>query len=117
MKAAVEFVSDSGLKPETIVSRLAQMIGGKLTHNVDSLESIGAYWWPKQIAAQGYKPSFLEGNPFRQRKAPSNPETSEAAAAILDKEVKGLLDKGAISEVAKVTDQYMSMYFAVPKST
>ena len=63
------------------------------------------------MAAQGYKCSFLEGNPPRKRFAPHNPETSKAAATVLDEEVKGLLNKGAISEVAKVTDQYMSMFF------
>ena len=48
--------------------------------------------------------------------SPSNPEVSETVASVLDEEVKGLLNKGAISEVAKVTDQYMTKYLAAPKS-
>ena len=44
LKATVEFVSDSGLKPKTIISRLIQKHGDRLTYNIDSLESISAGW-------------------------------------------------------------------------
>ena len=112
----VEFVSNSGLKPETIVSRMSHQLDGKLTHNVDSIETISAGWWPKNTAGPGYKHKFLKGKPPRQWVDPSNPEVSETVAYVLDEQVKGLLNKGAISEVAKVTDHYISTYFAIPKS-
>ena len=51
-----------------------------------------------------------------QRRAPAPPIVSEDAAAVLDKEVQGLLAKAAIKEVAPVLGQYVSSYFAVPKS-
>ena len=48
--------------------------------------------------------------------APSNPSVSLKAAQVLDTEVQGLLDKGTIREVEPVPGQYVSTYFAVPKS-
>ena len=38
------------------------------------------------------------------------------ASNVLNTEVCGLLDKGAIREVSPVLGQYVSSYFAVPKS-
>ena len=95
LQVAVEFVTKCGLSPETITSRLAKPLGGRLSNNVDSLEIIGADRWVKRTASFGYKLAFSKKPPV-QRKAHSNPLTSADAAAFLDKEVKGLLDKGAI---------------------
>ena len=51
-----------------------------------------------------------------QRKAPASPNVSIDVAAVLDKEVHDLLAKAAIKEVALVLGQFVSSYFAVPKS-
>merc|ERR1712115_425870 len=64
---------------------------------------------------KGYKPSWKEHAP-RQRVAPSNPTISTKASNVLDTEVTGLLEKGAICEVGPVQGQFVSSYFAVPKS-
>merc|ERR1712115_735531 len=64
---------------------------------------------------KGYKPSWKEHAP-RQRVAPSNPTISTKACNVLDTEVAGLLEKGAIHEVGPSQGQYVSSYFAIPKS-
>ena len=51
-----------------------------------------------------------------QGKALASPNVSDDAAAVLDKEVLDLLAKAAIKEVALVLGQFVSSYFAVPKS-
>ena len=51
-----------------------------------------------------------------QRRALAPPVVSDDAAAVLDKEVLELLAKAAIKEVAPVLGQFVSSYFAVPKS-
>ena len=84
MQSAVEYMSATGLRPEMIVTRLKEKLGGRLAHNVDSYEKIGTNRW--------------------------------SLAQVLDKEVQGLLDKGAIREVEPVPGQYVSSYFVVPKS-
>ena len=63
----------------------------------------------------GYHPAWINKVP-RQRVRPRNPPVSQAASQVLDNEVQGLLDKGAICEVVLVPGQYVSSYFAVPKS-
>ena len=82
---------------------------------MDSLGIIGADRWVRRTAAFGYRPIFLQKPPV-QRKAPASPVVSDDAAAVLDKEVNDLLAKAAIKEVAPVLGQYVSSYFAVPKS-
>merc|ERR1712105_438381 len=67
------------------------------------------------MATHRYRPTFLRKPPVQGR-APAPPNVSEDAAAVLDKEVQGLLAKAAIKEVAPVLGQYVSSYFAVPKS-
>ena len=52
----------------------------------------------------------------RQRVAPRNPVISTKASSVLDKEVIELLKKEAIHKVSPVPGQYVSTYFAVPKS-
>ena len=42
LQSAVEFVSATGLQPETIVSRLQMKLGGRLAHSGDSYRKIGA---------------------------------------------------------------------------
>ena len=51
-----------------------------------------------------------------QRVATCNPTISTKASNVLNTEVTGLLKKGAICEVGPVQGQYVSSYFAVPKS-
>ena len=89
--------------------------GGRLAHSEDSYRRIGAQESCLDIVRRGYKPSWVRKVP-RQRIAPRNPVTSEKAAKVLDVEVTGLLEKGAIREVSQVQGQYVSTFFAVPKS-
>ena len=115
MQSAVEYVSATSLRPDTIVTRLKEQLGGRLAHNADSYEKIGANRWSLGVIRKGYKPAWIKRAPV-QRVAPRNPAVSPTAAQVLDKEVQGLLDKGAIHEVEPVPGQYVSSYFAVPKS-
>ena len=67
------------------------------------------------IIRNGYKPPWKCHAPW-QRTTPRNPKVSLKASNVLDTEVFGLLDKGAIKEVSPVLGQYVSSYFVVPKS-
>ena len=110
----MEYVSAMGLHPETIVSRLSKKLGGRLAYSKDSYRTIGTSEKHINIIRNGYKPSWKEHAP-RQRVTPNNPTISLKASNVLDTEVTGLLDKGAIREVGLVQGQYVSSYFAVPK--
>ena len=63
----------------------------------------------------GYKPPWICCTP-QQRTTPPNPKVFLKASNVLDTEVFGLLDKGAIREVSPVPGEYVSSYFAIPKS-
>ena len=104
-----------GLHPETIVSRLSKKLGGRLAYSEHSYKTIGASEKHIDIIRKGYKPSWDKHTPWH-RVAPSNPTVSTKASNVLDTEVTGLLEKGAIHEVGPVQGQYVSSYFAVPKS-
>ena len=114
-QSATEYVSAMGLHPETIVSRLSKKLGGRIAYSEDSYRTIGTSEKHIDIIRKGYKPTWDKYAP-RQRIAPSNPTISTKASNVLDTEVTGLLKKGAICEVGPVQGQYVSSYFAVPKS-
>ena len=111
----MEYVSATGLQPDTIVTRLKEQLGGRLAHNADSYEKIGANRWSLGVIRKGYRPTWKKRAPV-QRVAQRNPSITPTAAQVLDKEVQGLLDKGVIRVVDLVPGQYVSSYFAVPKS-
>ena len=115
LQSAVEFVSATGLRPETIVSRLSRKLGGRIAHCIDSYRTIGAQRIHLNILRRGYKSPWLEKAP-RQKVASRNPRVSQLASDVLNVEVQGLLEKGAIVETSPVPGQYVSSYFAVPKS-
>ena len=115
LQSAVEFVSAMGLQPETIVSRLSLKLGGRLAHCEDSYRTIGTRRIHLDTLKSGYKPPWVWVAPW-QRVVPHNPVVSQKASDVLNVEVQGLLGKGAIREVSPVTSQYVSSYFAVPKS-
>ena len=115
LQSAVQLVSTMGLQPETIVSRLSMKLRGRIAHCEDSYRKIGAHEKHIDIIRNGYKPTWVRHAP-RQRVIRGNPTVSSKAAEVLDKEVIGLLEKGAIQEVGPVQGQYVSSYFAVPKS-
>ena len=50
LQSAVELVTQWGLDPSSIVTRLANPLGGRLVHNVDSLRIIGANRWVHRTA-------------------------------------------------------------------
>merc|ERR1712074_379754 len=95
LQSAVELVTQWGLDPSSIVTRLSNPLCGRLVHNVDSLRIIGANMWVQRTATCGYRPTFLRKPPV-QRRAPAPPNVSEDAAPVLG--------------------QYVSSNFAVPKS-
>ena len=115
LQSAVEYVSAAGLQPETTVSRLSKKLGGGLAHCEDSYEKIGTDWGHIDIIRRGYKATWI-GKTYRQRVAACNPTISAKASNALNVEVQGLLKKGAIPKVGQVQGQYVSSYFAVPKS-
>ena len=103
-----------GLHPDTIVSRLSKKLGGRIAYSEDSYRIIGANEKHINIIRNGYKPPWKERTP-RQRIAQTNPTVSLKALNVIDTEVAGLLEKGAIREVGPVPGQYVSSYFAVPE--
>ena len=115
LQSTMEYVSAMGLHPETLVSRLSKKIGGIIAYSEDSYRTIGTSEKHIDIIRKGYKPPWDKRAP-RQRVTPSNPTVSLKASNVLNTEVTGLLDKGAIKEVGLVPGQYVSSYFAVPKS-
>ena len=115
LQSATEYVSAMGLQPETIVSRLSPKLGGRLDYSKDSYRKIGASEGHIDIIRKGYMPTWDKRAPW-QRVAPRNPTISTKASNVLDTEVTGLLEKGAICEVGLVQGQYVSPYFSVPKS-
>ena len=90
-------------------------LGGRIAHSKDSYRKIGAHEKHIDIIRKGYKPTWIRSAP-RQRITSGNPTISSKAAEVLDTEVIGLLEKGAIKEVGLVQGQYVSSYFAIPKS-
>ena len=111
----MKYVSALGLNPETIVSTLSNKLEGKIAYLEDSYRKIGDCEKHIEIIRNGYKPPWKCHTP-RQRTTPRNPKVSLKASNVLDTEVFGLLDKGAIREVSPVLGQYVSSYFTVPKS-
>ena len=69
--------------------------------------------WVKQVVSVGYKIPFK----FipKQTARPTNPPASGSAYDVLVDEAQGLVDKGAIKEVAPTSTEYVSTCFAVPK--
>ena len=82
---------------------------------MDSYEKIGTQWSQIDILKRGYKPSLI-GKAPRQRAAARNLTLSALASNIPDMKAQGLLEKGAICKVEQVQGQYVSSYFASPKS-
>ena len=60
-------------------------------------------------------PTWIKSSP-QQSVAALNPTISTKAPNVIDTEVTGLLMKGAIYEVGRVQGEYVSSFFAVPKS-
>ena len=106
-QSAMEFVSALGLSPETIVSILSNKLGGRIAYSEDSYRKIGTSEKHIDIIRNGYKPPW-KGHAPRQGNTPNNPKVSLKASNILDTEVCGLLDKGAIREVSQVPGEYVS---------
>ena len=111
----MDYVSALGLNPETIVSTLSNKLGGRLAYSEDSYRKIGTSEKHINIIRNGYKPPWKCCAP-RQRTTPRNPKVSLKASNVLNTEVFGLLNKGAIREVSPVLRQYVSSYFSIPKS-
>ena len=115
LQSAKEYMSPMGLRPKTIVSRLSKKLGGRLAYSEDSYRKIGASEGHIDIIRKGYKPSWDKHAP-RQRVASCNLTISTKASNVLDTEVTGLLENGAIPEVSPVQGHYVSSYSTVPKS-
>ena len=102
----VEYVSAAGGQLETIVSRLSVKLGGSMAHSEDSYRKIGADERCIDIIRRGYKPIWIRRTP-RQGMTPRNPTISTKASEVLDTEVIGLLEKGAVREVGPVQGQFI----------
>ena len=77
-------------------------------------EKIGFSEGHIDIIRKGHRPTW-DKHALRQRVAPLNPTISTKGSNVLDTEVTGQLEKGAIREVGPVQGQYVSSYFVVPK--
>ena len=93
--------------------RLSLKLGGRLAYSEGSWRKIAASEGHIDIIRKGYKHTCDKHTP-RQRVAPRNPTISTKASNILNTEVTGLLEKGAIREVGPVQGQYVSSYYAAP---
>ena len=90
-------------------------LGGRLAYGEDIYRKIGTSEGRIDIIRNGYKPTCIKSAP-QQRVAAHNPTISTKASNVLNTEVAGLLKKAAICEVDWVQGEYVSSYFAVPKS-
>ena len=114
--SAVEAVTKAGFKPELICSALEAPIGGRLCHALDSYRIVTNDARVLGILESGYKIPFLSRAPI-QKSSQKNPlPATVAARQVLDEEVQGLIAKKAVKGVNPVLGQYVSSYFAVPKS-
>ena len=68
------------------------------------------------IFKKGYTIPFLHGAPKQKNIKKTPLPATEAARKVLDDEVQGLISKKAVKVVKPVLGQYVSSYFAVPKS-
>ena len=116
LKSAVEAVTNAGFKPEYISSALASPIGGRLSHAIDSYRNIKSDARIIQILKSGYQIPFKFRTPVQVRSQKTPQPATIAARTVLDEEVQGLISKNAVKVVQPVHGQYVSSYFAVPKS-
>ena len=116
LKSAVEAVTKAGFKPEFINSALASPIGGRLSHAIDSYRNIQSDDRVMQIIKSGYEIPFRSRTPVQVRSLRTPAPATSTARDVLDEEVKGLIAKNAVKVVQPVRGQYVSPYFAVPKS-
>ena len=116
LKSAVEAVTNAGFKPEYICSALASPIGGRLSHAIDCYRNIKSDARIIQILKSGYQIPFKFRSPVQVRSQKTPPPATIAARTVLDEEVQGLISKNAVKVVQPVHGQYVSSYFAVPKS-
>ena len=116
LKSALEAVTNAGFKPEYISSALASPIGGRLRHAIDSYRNIKSDTRIIQILKTGYQIPFKFRTPVQVRSQKTPQPAMSAARTVLDDEVQGLISKNAVKVVQPVHGQYVSSYFAVPKS-
>ena len=116
LKSAVEAVTNAGFKPEYINSALASPIGGRLRHAIDSYRNIKSDARIIRILKTGYQILFKFRTPVQVRSQKTPQPATSAARTVLDEEVQGLISKNAVKVVQPVHGQYVSSYFAVPKS-
>ncbi len=116
LKSAVDAVTKAGFKPEYICSALSSPIGGRLSHAIDSYRNIQSDDRVMQIIKSGYEIPFRSRTPVQVRSLRTPAPATPTARDVLDEEVKGLIAKNAVKVVQPVRGQYVSPYFAVPKS-
>ena len=116
LKSAVDAVTKAGFKPEYISSALSSPIGGRLSHAIDSYRNIQSDDRVMQIIKSGYEIPFRSKTPVQVRSLRTPAPATPTARDVLDEEVKGLIAKNAVKVVQPVRGQYVSPYFAVPKS-
>ena len=114
--SAVEAVAKAGFKPEHICSALEAPIGSRLCHALDSYRIVTDDTRVLQNLESGYKIPFLFEAPTQKTSQKTPLPATDAAKQVLDYEVQGLIAKKAVKVVKPVLGQYVSSYFAVPKS-
>ena len=80
------------LSGQSVDFRLKRRLGGTLSHNCHSYESIGTHRVTLDVIKYDYKPTFVKRSP-RQRNVACNHAISAKASFDLDKEVRVFLTK------------------------
>ena len=91
-------------------------IGGRLSHALDSYRIVTDDARVLQILKMGYKIPFRSRAPIQKSSQKTPLPATDAARKVLDDEVQGLIAKNAVKVGKPVLGQYVSSYFAVPKS-
>ena len=112
----MEAVTRACFKPELICSALETPIGGRLHNAIDSYRNDTDDDRVISILKQGYKIPFKYGSPIQKHSQKTPLSATSAARQVLDDEVQGLLSKKAVKVVKPKLGQYVSSYFAIPKS-
>ena len=91
-------------------------IGGRLQYAKDSYRIVADDARVLRIIRRGYKIPFKFRAPIQKSSQRTPLPAMSAARKVLDDEVQGLISKKAVKVVKPVLSQYVSSYFAVPKS-
>jgi hypothetical protein len=89
------------------------IVGARLCHYVEFWKSLSKDPWILSSVKEGVKIDFI--SPPFQTVAGRNMKMGKIQSEICDREVKSLLEKGAIEKIATSTEGFISGLFVIPK--